>query len=308
MVAQESTRMKHEHDTAGAAHATHDHDHPHGADACCTPAPLVSAVPQAGDIGGAGTRSAIRILQMDCPTEETLIRNKLQAMESVHGMEFNLMQRVLTVAHRPDALQPILAAIRTLGFDPQPVRDTVQAAPAPEHKPWWPLALAGAAALAAEAVHWLGGAEWIAAALALGAIAICGLGTYKKGVIALRNGNLNINALMSIAVTGAMVLQQWPEAAMVMVLFTVAELIEARSLDRARNAIQGLMQLAPEQATVQRDDGRWEVVAAAAVAPGALVRVRPGERIALDGHLVSGRTSIDQAPITGESLPVDKGP
>ena len=300
--------MKHEHDTAGAAHATHDHDHPHGADACCTPAPLVSAVPQAGDIGGAGTRSAIRILQMDCPTEETLIRNKLQAMESVHGMEFNLMQRVLTVAHRPDALQPILAAIRTLGFDPQPVHDTERAAPAPEHKPWWPLALAGAAALAAEAVHWLGGAEWIAAALALGAIAICGLGTYKKGFIALRNGNLNINALMSIAVTGAMLLQQWPEAAMVMVLFTVAEWIEARSLDRARNAIQGLMQLAPEQATVQRGDGHWEVVAAAAVAPGALVRVRPGERIALDGHLVSGRTSIDQAPITGESLPVDKGP
>ncbi len=312
--------MNHEHDTR-ATPSGQDQDHDRasdtpdrdagcgqGADACCTPAPMLR--PDSGATPRGGTRSAIRILQMDCPTEETLIRDKLQSMPAVHGMEFNLMQRVLTVAHRPDALEPILAAIRTLGFDPQPVQASTRAAAAPasEARPWWPLALAGVAALAAEAVHWSGGPEWLAAALALAAIAGCGLGTYKKGFIALRNGNLNINALMSIAVTGAMVLQQWPEAAMVMVLFTVAELIEARSLDRARNAIQGLMQLAPEQATVQHGDGRWEVVPAAAVAPGALVRVRPGERIALDGHLVSGRTSIDQAPITGESLPVDKAP
>ena len=63
---------------------------------------------------------------------------------------------------------------------------------------------------------------------------------------------------MSIAVTGALILRQWPEAAMVMVLFTIAELIEAKSLDRARNAIKGLMQLTPEQATVQQPDGSWQ--------------------------------------------------
>ncbi|MEL2361004.1 heavy metal translocating P-type ATPase, partial [Klebsiella pneumoniae] len=70
------------------------------------------------------------------------------------------------------------------------------------------------------------------------------------GWIALKNRNLNINALMSIAVTGAVLIGQWPEAAMVSVLFAIAELIEAKSLDRARNAIRGLLQLAPEQATV----------------------------------------------------------
>lgn len=93
---------------------------------------------------------------------------------------------------------------------------------------------------------------------------------------------------------------------MVMVLFTVAELIEARSLDRARNAIGGLMRLAPDMATVQQADGTWQEVAVGAVALGALVRVRPGERIGLDGDVVQGQSSVDQAPITGESLPVEK--
>src|SRR5690606_28809837 len=133
--------------------------------------------------------------------------------------------------------------------------------------------------------------EWVVALIALTAILGCGLDTYKKGWIALKNRNLNINALMSIAVTGAVLIGQWPEAAMVMVLFTIAELIEARSLDRARNAISGLMQLSPDLATVQQADGQWREVEVREVALGALVRVRPGERIGLDGEVVDGQSS-----------------
>lgn len=185
--------------------------------------------------------------------------------------------------------------------------DGIAAAPQPAKTRWWPLALSGVAAIAAEIVHFAALApEWLVAALALAAILGCGLGTYKKGWIALKNRNLNINALMSIAVTGAVLIGQWPEAAMVMVLFTVAELIEARSLDRARNAISGLMQLTPDMATVQQADGQWREVDVREVAIGALVRVRPGERIGLDGEVSSGQSSVDQAPITGESLPVEK--
>ncbi|MDP1097952.1 cation-transporting P-type ATPase, partial [Klebsiella quasipneumoniae] len=84
-------------------------------------------------------------------------------------------------------------------------------------------------------------------------------------------------------VTGAMVIGHWPEAAMVMVLFALAEVVEARSLDRARDAIRGLMDLAPETAMVQRSDGSWGDVDAKTVAVGSRVRVKPGERIALDG-------------------------
>ncbi|CAJ6806562.1 heavy metal translocating P-type ATPase [Burkholderia pseudomallei] len=290
----------------------HDHDRDHDGAACCAPAPVAFApLPGARKAAGGRVRSAFRIMQMDCPTEETLIRKKLGAMSEVAALEFNLMQRMLAVEHVPGAEAGIAAAIRSLGMTPEQADAGASGrgalpAPADAPRPWWPLAVAGVAAAASEAATWLQLPVWLAAALALAAVATCGLGTYRKGWIALTNGNLNINALMSIAVTGAMAIGQWPEAAMVMVLFTVAELIEARSLDRARNAIQSLMRLAPDTVTLRQPDGTWQPVDAAQVALGAIVRVKPGERIGLDGEIVAGRSTVNQAPITGESLPVEK--
>ncbi|WP_322066555.1 heavy metal translocating P-type ATPase [Burkholderia ubonensis] len=297
------------HDHDHAHDHDHDHDHDHAAGDCCAPAALTLApLPVSQATASGNVRSAFRIMQMDCPTEETLIRKKLGGMREVSALEFNLMQRMLTVEHAPGAQAAIAGAIRTLGMTPEAA--SADALPSPARaepaKPWWPLALAGVAAIASEAASWAGLPSWLAAVLALGAVLACGITTYKKGWIALRNGNLNINALMSIAVTGAMAIGQWPEAAMVMVLFTIAELIEAKSLDRARNAIQGLMRLAPDTATVRDADGSWRTVEAAQVALGAVVRVKPGERIGLDGEVVDGRSTVNQAPITGESLPVEK--
>lgn len=252
-------------------------------------------------------RTQLRIAQMDCPTEETLIRKKLGDMAEVTALEFNLMQRLLTVVHRADTLLAIESAIRSLGMTPERMTTTNTGTTNPEkQKPWWPLALAGLAAAGAEMLQWAGLPVWLVAALSLVAIAACGLGTYKKGWIALKNGNLNINALMSIAVTGAVLIGQYPEAAMVMFLFTVAELIEAKSLDRARNAVRGLMQLTPEKATVQQVDGSWVEADAKDVVVGSMVRIKPGERIGLDGLVVAGQSTVNQAPITGESLPVEK--
>jgi Cd2+/Zn2+-exporting ATPase len=111
---------------------------------------------------------------------------------------------------------------------------------------------------------------------------------------------------MSVAVTGAFLIGQWPEAAMVMALYAIAELIEARAVDRARNAIKGLLDMAPEQALMRGEDGAWTVTPVAAVPLQALVRIRPGERVPLDGLITQGSSAINQAPITGESIPVDK--
>lgn len=259
------------------------------------------------EAGGSRT-SVLRIAKMDCPTEEGLIRGKLAGVAGLGDMQFNLMQRKLTLEHAPQALPAALAALKSLGFEAE-LDDVETAGPdetAPAKTNWWPMAVSGVAALLAELVEWTGGSQWLVVALALGAIITGGLPTYKKGLIAVRNGNLNINALMSIAVTGAMLIGHWPEAAMVMFLFALAEVIEAKSLDRARNAIRGLMNLAPETATVRQPDGSWADMPASAVMLEAVVRVKPGERIALDGVIVAGQSAINQAPITGESLPVEK--
>lgn len=250
----------------------------------------------------------LRIGQMDCPTEETLIRKKLDGVAGVHALDFNLMQRILTVVHADGALDRITAAIKSLGMTPEPLADDAPRTPAPAAAPvnWWAIGGAGVLAALSEASHFAGMHWGVTAALAVAAILACGISTYRKGWIAVRNGNLNINALMSIAVTGAVLIGQWPEAAMVMFLFNVAELIEARSLDRARNAIRGLLDLAPETATVRQANGAWKQVPAAQLQVDDVVRVRPGERIAADGTIVNGRSAVDQSPITGESLPVEK--
>lgn len=289
-------------------HHDHDHDHGHGDTACChEPAPsALPASPLAASVPeGDYLRTQLRILQMDCPTEERLISDSLGRRPDVIRLEFNLMQRVLTVVHTREALEDILQAIRSLGFTPEQAGDD-KALSEPAPAPWWPLIASGIAALAAEVADWAQAPVYIPAILALLAVMGCGLGTYRKGWTAIRNRQLNINALMSIAVTGALFIGQWAEAAMVMVLYTLAERIEALSLDRARNAVQGLMQLSPDMASVRRPDGQWLEMPAGQVSRGAIVRVRPGARIALDGEIIAGASSVDQSPITGESLPVDK--
>ena len=256
-------------------------------------------------------KAIYRIENMDCPTEEALIRKKLASVSGIESLDFNLMQRMLTVGHNLNSLDAIESALGSIGM--QAVLQIGETStkdssiePIPKTN-WWPLAVAGITATLAEIMELLQlGNQWIVIALVIASIASGGLTTYKKGWIALKNGNLNINALMSIAVTGAMAIGSWPEAAMVMFLFTLAEVIEAKSLDRARNAIRGLLDLTPETATVQQADGSWVLTDVKAIALGALVRVRPGERIALDGILISGNSAVNQAPITGESLPVDK--
>ena len=299
--------VSHDHDHEHANAHAHAHAHAH---ACCGSHAAPSRVQLTQDASDSAQLSRFRIEAMDCPTEQTLIQDKLGKLAGIEQLEFNLINRVLGVRHTLGDTIEIERAIDSLGMKAEPLdaaEEVIGSAAQSHATRWWPLALSGAAAIAAEIVHFAALApEWVVALLALAAILGCGLGTYKKGWIALKNRNLNINALMSIAVTGAVLIGQWPEAAMVMVLFTVAELIEARSLDRARNAISGLMQLTPDMATVRQADGQWREVEVREVTVGACVRLRPGERVGLDGEVTSGQSSVDQAPITGESLPVEK--
>jgi Zn2+/Cd2+-exporting ATPase len=268
----------------------------------------------------AGT-TTFRIATMDCPVEESEIRRALEPLASIQSLNFQLRARTLAIAAPQPVIAQALEAMRRAGFQPEPLLEpTAQsgvALPASDdHDHGSPneglkrLVLALALALAAEAVAFFADkgttTTVIEMALALAAIALAGLSTYKKGWLALRQGRLNINALMTVAVTGAFLIGQWPEAAMVMALYAIAELIEAMSVDRARNAIKGLIALSPEQAEVRQADGTWAVLKSVDVALQAVVRIKPGERMPLDGIVTAGNSSIDQAPVTGESIPVDK--
>ncbi|WKB55748.1 heavy metal translocating P-type ATPase (plasmid) [Eleftheria terrae] len=248
---------------------------------------------------------------MDCAAEEADIRRALEPVAGIQALSFQLGARTLTLTAPADVLPRAQEAIARAGFRAQRI-EAGSAAPAAGGMAAGLGRLAAALALAigAEAVEFFApDARWssgLGMALAVAAIWLAGLQTYTKGFAALRHGKLNINALMSVAVTGAFLIGQWPEAAMVMALYAIAELIEARAVDRARNAIHGLMALAPQEAQVRQPDGAWQTVPARAVPLGAVVRIRPGERVPLDGVVTQGHSAINQAPVTGESLPVDK--
>ena len=259
---------------------------------------------------------------MDCASEESEIRRALEGVAGIRGLGFRLGERSLRIEAADDVAQTAVAAIRRIGYEIQPwpefgpVTAAANGAVAHEdhaHAPGAGLArLLAALALAtgAELLSFLApetlAFKWIGLAVAGAAIGLAGFDVFKKGLTALLHGRLTINALMVVAVAGAFAIGQWPEAAMVMALYAIAELIEARAVDRARNAIGGLLALAPEAASVRQGDGSWASVPVAAVPLDAIVRVRPGERLPMDGVVVEGASAIDQAPVTGESIPADK--
>lgn len=264
------------------------------------PAPAASKDP-------AHSTSVFIITEMDCPTEEQLIRSKLATLVDVSAVEFNLMRRQLTVSHAESAFDDIINALKSIGFKPQLQHEHSQdSTTATQQQSRWPLVIAGLAATAAEILEWtVSGSHWGVIVLTVIVLATVGLPVLKKGWIAIRNGNLNINALMTIAVIGALFIGHWPEAAMVTFLFALAEWIESKSLDRARYAIHSVLELAPETALILAD-GQWQNSQAETVPIGTRVRLQPGERVPLDGTVVSGNSTVNQAPITGESLPVEK--
>ena len=172
--------------------------------------------------------------------------------------------------------------------------------------PGWPrIAAALALAAGAEAAHWMQ-QDYAGMALAVVAIALSGLGVYRVGLKDLARLRLGIHALMAVAVTGAFLIGQWPEAAMVMALYVAAERIEDGAMDRARHAIRQLLQMAPATADVQQPNGSTLSLPVDQVPLGATVRIAPGAHVPLDGTVTHGSSSVNQAPITGESQLADK--
>ena len=263
-------------------------------------------------------RIVFKVPDMDCPVEVAEIQKAL-AKRGIEGAECNTESRTLTISGDEATAEAVKAAIESCGYEATRVQ-AKRAASAPEADPipWSRYITALVIALLSEGMelwsHYAAEslpvsestASTITLVFAVIAILLAGLATFRSGLVALRHGNLNMNALMSVAVIGGGLIGAWPEAAMVMVLFQISESIEQLAMNRARNSIRDLMSVAPEKASVRQPDGRYVEEAVADVLPGAVVRVSPGDRVPLDGKILTGSTSLDESMVTGEGLPAEK--
>lgn len=267
----------------------------------------------------ATSRIVFKVPDMDCPVEVAEIQKAL-AKRGIEGAECDTENRTVSLTGDRATAEAVKAAIESCGYEATLMKSTkTAAAPEADPIPWSRYITALVIALLSEGMelwsHYAADslpvsestASTITLVFAVIAILLAGLATFRSGLVALRHGNLNMNALMSVAVIGGGLIGAWPEAAMVMVLFQISESIEQLAMNRARNSIRDLMSVAPEKAAVRQPDGRYVEEAVADVLPGAVVRVSPGDRVPLDGKILKGATSLDESMVTGEGLPAEKG-
>ena len=273
--------------------------------------------------GGTSSTREVRLLvsEMDCPSCLAKIESHLRSLEGVSDVRGSVLNRTVAVTvDDGTTTADVQREIGRLGYLAQPFdRDVERPMPAAT----WATtqarrAYAGAATVLVGALFWVVLPEvqlfgtplyavrvsdaWFVLAALVG-----GWNFFPKGLRAARRLSLDMNFLMTVAILGATVLGEFFEAAAIAVLFSVAELLEAYSVDRARASIEALMELAPDSAVAVR--GGVEVtVAASSLVAGDEIVLRPGDRVPADGTVSEGASAVDQSPITGESLPVDKAP
>ncbi|CAA7622378.1 cation-translocating P-type ATPase [Magnetospirillum sp. UT-4] len=250
---------------------------------------------------------------MCCAAEIPVLRAAIEPLMPA-GQEpaFDLLAGKMTV---PASISPdvVVAAIGKTGMKAEPweaatATDRDRAAQAHRRRQAAMAALSAAATVAALALDQAPGLAAAARGAELVAVTIGLWMVLPKAAYALRALRPDMNLLMTIAVLCALIMGDWMEAASVSALFALSLSLEAWSTERARRGIAALLDLAPTQARVKRPHDTEEVLPPDMVAVGEICIVLAGERIPLDGRIVAGESLINQAPITGESLPVPKGP
>jgi len=253
---------------------------------------------------------------MDCMDCARTIERGVSRLDGVHEASISYAAARLSVTFAPGRtnVEQISRQVAELGYRVQPVGGATQedepggfSGRLRKHRGNVQTAAAAVLAIAGGAVSLTSSPNWTSMALYAAATLLAGVPLARKGWATLRlTRRLDINILMTIAVIGAWAIGEALEAATVAVLFAVGEALEGFSADRARRSIRSLMSLAPAEAVVRRPDGERTIPTAQVVA-GDTVIIRPGERLPVDGVILSGNSSINEAPVTGESIPVDKG-
>jgi len=244
---------------------------------------------------------------MDCPDESRPIEDRLRKLACVQNIQFNLVANKLILEHTCP-IGDVQQALKDLGFKSELAahrRKKAELTFWQKHKMLFLTLTSGTFAIVGGVLRHLHFDDIVTIPLLMIAIATGGFHIAKKGWKEAINLTLGMNFLMSIAVIGAMVLGEWSEAAMVIFLFALAQLLESYSLDRARKSIQSLMELAPNVALLKDDNGE-RIVPVEQIDVGDLIVIKPGERIPMDGIVSAGSSTVNQSPITGESMPLEK--
>jgi len=253
------------------------------------------------------------IKDLCCDEEARLVRAEIEGMKGIEGYEINLMTQSLRVTHDPEVIsvRRIQDAIGKTGMKASLTKEGEVKGP----DQWWKepriitLSLCGLLILSTLILeHILGLLTEEKAKFLYGAALLVG-GYYpaRMGLTALRTLTPNIRTLMVVGALGAVGLGLWEEAALLVLIYSFGDVLEAYAADRVRGAVRALMDLAPKEALVRRD-GVEVTLPLDEVKVGDTFIVKPGERLPLDGEVLSGSSYVDQAPITGESIPVARGP
>jgi Cd2+/Zn2+-exporting ATPase len=272
----------------------------------------------------------LKIVGLDCAEEVGALKSTVGKLDGIDQLDFNLLNGTMSVTFSHDKVseEQILAAVTKAGLKAQPLNSEEIKAVS-----FWQIrgrtimcVLSGILLLAGFILHAvlhrslmdaLSGGEGsgdhtfplISMIFYLSAVIAGGWYVFPKAFSALRRLRADMNLLMSIAVVGALLIGEYFEAAAVAFLFSFSLLLESWSVGRARRAIKSLMDLTPATARyICPSDGDIMEKPVAEVPVGATVLVRPGEKFPLDGIISKGSTSVNQAPITGESMPVSKAP
>lgn len=249
--------------------------------------------------------TTLRIHGMCCAAEATALEKELWRLPGVVDVRVNSVAHTATVVGATErvSVQQFVAAIERTGLKAAPPGD--RADTRTQRRQLVLTSVSGVFVGAGLICHWTGAPEAVEIACFVAAMIAGGWTIAPKAVRAARRLSPDMNLLMAVAAIGAAFIGAWHEAASVVFLFSLAELIESYSLSRARRAIGSLMELAPATALLKHGDHLHESPVAV-VKIGDTILIKPGARIPLDGVVTSGGSSVNQAPITGESMPVEK--
>lgn len=243
---------------------------------------------------------------MDCGACAVTIEKHLLNTPGVEAADVSFAIGRMFVRHRLKPEQ-IISEVRKAGYQAQQLSGAATARAPGRFSGLSSVLISGAALVAGFVLSHLSVTGIIPVLLYALSIIAGGLRPFRSAWYALLSRSLDMNVLMSAAALGAAVIGQWVEGAGVVFLFSLGTALQTRSIEKTRNSIRSLMALAPEQATIRRN-GEWISMPVAQVCPGDVMLVKPADRLALDGEVVSGESGVNQAPITGESIPVDKAP